>query len=327
MSKKRLSGNKIKIPNAQLLDKVYVYTMASMDEAHQKYNSAFTFRPMRSRNDNPYYSAIGKRMMSGDARLEKILARADEFISEAIEVDSRLVKKSGWVRGEDGIDCCPAMFQMGDDRPFLDRRRIGLAEAATLESVRVVVSTDTKNIQADNAAAFIAAAKLAQQFRPLELWWQSAWLIDSPAYGIVGHVVLTPMVKGELDFSRLQFVLSDEDRDRCGYYIMFAHAYPNGYRWGQRVGEWSYLDNTFDFIRESGIKPCAKTVARYAAKWAGMEPSYMEEVYGWEASQYWEPTSEKKSWEPTSADRRRWAEDKRRREQERRRQEKERAIV
>ena len=58
----------------------------------------------------------------------------------------------------------------------------------------------------------IATARLVQQFLPLEIWWHGAWLIEEGEHAGKGHVLLAPILRGELDFGRLQFFLSSERR-------------------------------------------------------------------------------------------------------------------
>ena len=72
-----------------------------------------------------------------------------------------------------------------------------LADSATTDPLRVVISTDSRHVSRSNAVAFIAAAKLAQQFRPLELWWQGAWLFEEgKKEADNGHVFLVPLIQG-----------------------------------------------------------------------------------------------------------------------------------
>lgn len=194
---------------------------------------------------------------------------------------------------------------MGEEPAYWDRRKLKLADRATAEPVRIVISTDSKNITPEHAAAFIAAAKLAQQFRPLEIWWQGAWLKEdtcaNPQERGFGHVFLVPLVNGDLDFSRLQFVLSDTERDKCSFMIMTAHAYPAHLGSGGKVGEQSYLPDTSDFVRESA----ADEVAQHAALWAGLEAQWEVQINPRSARQYWSsPTS--KSFTVDKATRQRW---------------------
>ena len=47
------------------------------------------------------------------------------------------------------------------------------------EPVRIVVSTDDNQVPTGTAAAFIATVQIVQQFVPVEVWWQGAWLNDT----------------------------------------------------------------------------------------------------------------------------------------------------
>ena len=61
------------------------------------------------------------------------------------------------------------------------------------EPLRIVISTDDNKVPEGTAAAFIATARLVQQFIPLEIWWQGAWLNATRTKGFVFHV---PLVQG-----------------------------------------------------------------------------------------------------------------------------------
>lgn len=297
---KRLGGRGIEIPNYKPMTSVVVHTLPSMEAAKEKYRSNFEHPPFRRKwhgEHGPKYQAIYNRMLGGDMTLHSILDAAEKLIDGAVLEDPRLVRRSGWVMSEEGLDIDAASFANGDERSFIDRKKMRLADRATLEPVRIVVSTDSREIKPENAAAFIAAAKIAEQFRPLEIWWQGGWLFEKGPEQGFGHIFHVPLVSGDLDFTRLQFVLSDTYRDSCSFSIMAAHAYPAGHGWGGGVAKQSYLPDTFDFVRESGIEATPEKVARLAAKWAGLEHIVWEYVSPWAAEQGWE--------DPTKAARRR----------------------
>ena len=293
MSEKRLGGKDIEVEDFTVLDQVHVHQLPSMEAARGKFLAAFKLPQWAKKRSVTQHwdalEALAERMMRGDNRLENIIVKADELIDQALLIDPRLVRRSGWVMAEEGIDACPAMIAAGEERAYIDRRKMRLADqAVAAQSVRIVISTDSKHITPDHASAFIAAAKLAQQFRPLEIWWQGAWLKedDQPDAGY-GHVFLVPLVNGDLDFSRLQFVLSDEARDRCSFFVMATHAFALKKGWGGKVGEHSYLPDTYDFIRESGITASPEQVAAYAAYWAGLGSRWDAQISDIQASQFW----------------------------------------
>ena len=255
-------------------------------------------RYMKSRKrDYPDLSeSVIHQMMNGDAKLESLKERADLLMDQALIEDPRLVKRAGWVRDEDGVDCDASLVAAGEEQCCLNRKRMKVSDASTLEPVRVVISTDSNEVSDEHAIAFMAAAKISQQFRPLEIWWQGAWLTNEDYYNHLGHVALTPLLRNELDFGRLQFVLSSNRRDHISYQIMASYtmADPDSrkapmLKYGAHTGKKSFLPDTVDFVNEAGIQHSPYYVAQYAAKWAGLEPLWEERIYGSEAEQCWAP--------------------------------------
>lgn len=288
---KRLGGGKIKIEGDAT--QVYVHCLSGMAEAVDRYRLRISLDPARA--GSPRRQRITtlepvatRQMLEGNDLLPSILSSADRLIDDVLAIDPRLVRKAAWVRSEEGLDACAALVSQGDDRPCFDRRKLRLADRATSEPLRIVISTDSKAVTAEHAIAFIAAAKIAQQFRPLEIWWQGAWLLEQGPHKGCGHVFLVPLVNGDLDFRRMQFVLSSDLRDHASYCIMFSYAYPKT-SWGGGVAEQSYLPDTHHFISEKGIEHSPQAVANYAAQWAGFEPLWAESVSAYEAAQYWAP--------------------------------------
>lgn len=286
-----------------MLDRIYTYRLADMNEAVQRYRMGRALQPRRQHKMMPEH-LIPFITRTPDVEMEKMLAEADALIDQAIILDPRLARKTAWRLSEEGIDGCPALIASGEERCYFDRRRVRLADDATTEPIRVVISTDSKQVNRNNAVAFIAAAKLAQQFRPLELWWQGAWLKDnerSAEYGY-GHIFHVPLIQGDLDFSRLVFVLSSPYRDHVSYRIMFSYAYTAGYGWGGGTARYSHLEKTDDFVSETGIVADPRHIAEYAARWAGMEPLYRIRIDDYEAQQFWRPApgpSETPAYTPT----------------------------
>lgn len=291
---KRLGGKKVPIPDRKILDRIWKYKLSDMTEAVARYRLGCCLQPRRKHHfmDAGLIHTITR---TPDLVMDKLLSEAEDLIEEAILIDPRLAKKVGWRLTDEGVDGCPALIASGEERCYFQRHRQRLAEAATAEPVRVVISTDSKKVNVRNAVAFIAAAKLAQQFRPLELWWQGAWLMDEgcshPEERGFGHVFHVPLIQGDMDFSRLVFVLSSEYRDHVSFRIMFSYAYPAHYGWGGGVGGSSMLEGTHDFVRETGIVADPRHVAEYAAKWAGMDPLWEIRVSEYEAQQWWRPQS------------------------------------
>jgi hypothetical protein len=309
-------------------DRLYVHQLSGMHQATERYLGGIQWKSSAKRKAwREMFPQTKAKMMSGDAAVvEKATAAAELLIDEAIIADPRLSRRSAWFKCEPdaGIDADPAMVASGEERCCLERRRLRMADRSSVEPCRVVISTDSKDVTPSHCAAFIAAAKLAQQFRPLELWWQGAWLIEQDGNNGKrkghGFVFLVPLVSGDLDFSRLQFVLSSDLRDHVSFNIMRSYAENATTRmgWGGGVGEYSYLENTHDFVSEKGIKATPEYVASHAAKWAGLPNIWEEYISPWQAEQTWRPESENKYTPPTEAERKaneeRWAQQDRERQ-------------
>ena len=150
--------------------------------------------------------------MDGDkARLAKAVADSDRMVEDAIAYDPRLAKKAQWIRRDEGEHVDSGLLAEGDDQPFYKRiKNVVNDETKAGEPYRIVISTDDNQIVPGTTAAFIAAIRIVQQFVPVEVWWQGAWLNESRSLGFVSHV---PLVKGDMDFSRLEFCIADPVRD------------------------------------------------------------------------------------------------------------------
>ncbi len=312
----RLGGRKIKLPRTGAkLDRVFTYTLESMAQACELYRQSWIHRQRADKAQ--FLAAVPPQMLGGDpATLPDILARAEVLTQAAIDLDARLGSRPGWVRAVEGIELDPALFLAGEEACCWDRRRKRQVDhVATGEPVRVVISTDTRHVTPAAASAFVAAAQLASQFVPLEIWWQGSWLMEEGPDRGNGHVFHVPLVSvGSLDFSRLQFVLCSELRDHASFAIMFAHAFPAGLSWGAGLLDYSSLPGTHDFIPASGLQATAESVAARAAKWAGMEPLWFAEceanrstLQEWSAPACAQDASTASAWEPSEEDRARWA--------------------
>ncbi len=306
---KRLSGKGRKIDEG--VEGLFINTHKSMRDALDcaiKGQADYGARSQKRRIP----IEILNECISGNKRLDRLIKRADALIDAAILQDPRLNRKHAWVRSEEGIDACPALVSSGEPACCLDRRKLKLADQASAEPIRIVISTDsTDDASEEHVVAFIALTKLAQQFRPLEIWWQGAWLCEGRAFG---QVLLAPLVQGDMDFSRVQFFLSNPFRDSFSYRCMWYHSVTKNssptktvcHRYGGERGEYSYLPDTFDFISEKGIRSDDWWIASTAAEWAGLEPLYRTQVSEYGAEQRWRPEGAYPETKITDADRERW---------------------
>ena len=212
-------------------------------------------------------------MNSDPARLARALVKADELAEAALAADPRLARRAVWRRGEEGDIACPALIAQGDDTPCFYRERRTLTEANGGAPVRVVISTDS-GVFGETPAAFIAAVRLVQQWRSVEVWWQGAWLNHNATAGWVFHV---PLVAGDMDFARLDFCLASNHRDELSFaQVVTQNARVDGSGstpYGQATK--SYLpelpgqQECDHFVRHTGITPDGASIARHAAEWLG----------------------------------------------------------
>lgn len=319
---KRISGKGIRVESGTLDEtKIRVKVLADVGEAiewvDKGYRDLIGHHPKKYAaqfmSSASWKTALRKGMPE---RMEAVMAKAEEFIADAIAYDPRLVRKGAFTRSDDPSSACgidAAALESGEEQPFYARPHRKLnSQRAWGECVRVVLSTDTNDITDDHASAFIATAKLAQQFRPLDIWWQGAWLktIKVP-YGSsgetydrnIGTAFLVPILSGDLDFARMQFVLSHANRDNLSHKVAWGIAAER-----DEDGKGSFIDggrgtNSLHpegcdlFIPESGISPDGCSIGYTAACWAGLEWKGYEEVDPRCAVQVWEP----KSKEPAKA--------------------------
>jgi hypothetical protein len=246
-----------------------------------------------SKKDDIRLDAIGQKPVTGDAaRLKQAQHQSEQLVEDAIAYDVRLAKKSQWLRRDEGEHVCAALLAEGDDQPFYKRHRATVNEATMAgEPMRIVVSTDDNNVPPGTAAAFIAVARLVQQFTPLEVWWQGAWLTDDETRGFVFTV---PLLQGDQDFSRLEFCIADEQRDMFSYHVMATHAvldlkeswnscghratiaYHPTEKYSNGRGKGDFRATT-KFITHHGIMPTAESVANTAAHWLGWQSHSTEQ--------------------------------------------------
>lgn len=304
------------------LDMIYIQRLPSMTEASRRSRRRI-FKGCSER-DQRRLSAIGQRPIDGDQeRLARSVDRSEQLVEDALFTDPRLARRAQWKRSDEGEHVCPGLLAMGDDQPFYKHTRAVVnTSTAAGEPVRIVVSTDDKHVPDDTAAAFIATARIVQQFVPLEIWWQGAWLSEDERLGIVNHV---PLVQGDMDFSRLDFCIADPCRDAFSFLVMAAFAV-NDLRksWGNNGhrARQSYLEDeqgcrlNAKFVPHTGITPDGNSIALHAANWLGWEGHWSAACRTEEASKSASqdlPVSDSGISYPaiTDEDRRRWAEQER----------------
>jgi len=247
--------------------------VCEQDKEHIKFRAASKSNYHRIASDHIQETAV-----SGDkARLARNMDKAERLRDEAIIADPRLARKARWERGEDGIFADPGLVASGDDSPcyYMDRKNLR-EYAAFGEPVVVVVSTDSNMIDEDRAAAFIATVQLVQQFRPVHVWWQGAWLDNSGRE--IGYVFHAPLIQNDMDFSRVDYVLADETRDNASFSVLFVQTIirdklENPATMGGRARR-SYLPEGTAFVSHEGITPDAENVAHRAATWLGWDSLY-----------------------------------------------------
>lgn len=206
-------------------------------------------------------------------KMAAMLARSDVIVDDAIARNPALARKASWTREDDGMYADAALVAIGDDRPCFNRRRRSVAESAGDRRKRIVISTDcNKSASMEMAASVVATIRIVQQWQPVEVWWQGAWLNQSRDRGYVFHV---PLVDGDMDFTKIMFFLASQARDSFSLMLMMTESVDRGYYgWNgcQHQAERSYLNDTDHFIDHHGIP--AQAVECYAAWWLGMPPAW-----------------------------------------------------
>ena len=297
------------------ISKLHIQTIPTMTAALQLSRRQF-FKGV-SESDRRTLKMIGERPVDGDkARLALAMDRSEDLVADAIFVDQRLARRAQWQRRDEGEHCDSGLLAAGDDQPFYKYTRQAVNDATMAgEPLRIVISTDDNNVPKDTAAAFIATARLVQQFIPLEIWWQGSWLTQDRTKGFVFHA---PLVQGDMDFSRLEFCIADPLRDAFSYLVMATHAILDiGEGWNECGfrAEAQYLlpypqSNLAKFVSHHGITPDGQSIAWTAARWIGWQAEYMEAYNADErARSAAQSLPEKASTytPPTAADQERWA--------------------
>lgn len=324
MSYNRLGGGKRQtVIKTQPLTTLHINRLPDMMTAQAK-SRRHIWRALTD-NDREKVAVIGTRPVDGNKeRLAKAVELSESLIADAIAADSRLAKRAQWRRQDEGEYCCAGLLASGDDEPFFKYSKAVVSEATMSgEPVRVVISTDDRNIPEGTAAAFIATARLVQQFVPLEIWWQGAWLSEDRRRG---HVTLVPLVLGDFDFSRLEFCIADTYRDNFSFRVMSSIAvYEHHETWngcGHRADsaylrreDGSYIPN-IHFIPHTGIEPNGESIAAQAASWLGWESSWSIQwalrSNATSAVQELPPITTNSNYTITDETRRRWAEEEKR---------------
>ena len=256
---------------------LHVHRFQTMSEAVRSSRRQIWKRP--SPDDGERVARIGNRPVDGDkARLAIAMGASERLIDDAIASDPRLSKKAQWLRRDEGEHCDSALLAEGDDQPFYKRiRNVVNDETKAGEPFRVVVSTDDNKVPEGTAAAFIATVRIVQQFVPVEVWLQGAWLTDDRCKGFVFHV---PLVQGDMDFSRLEFCISDSQRDMFSYMVMSTHCVLDlKESWNscaERANQ-SHLPEApgwKHFVAHDGIRPEGGSIAAMAACWLGWESAW-----------------------------------------------------
>jgi hypothetical protein len=255
-------------------------TLADMAEALRDYDARFKFCGYRSDSDRLRQNIhIHKHSLCGDpAAAAEAVDKADALLAEALAYDPRLCKRAQWVRGEDGIFADAGLVASGDDSPCFDRRPARLAAVADHgEPVKVVISTDGDETNQEALVSFAAVSRIVMQFRPLEIYQQGAWLNDDGTDA--GYVFFVPLVSNTFDLARLQFALTDPNRDSLSFGLFAARCMlrdKHAVRGLGRHADRSYMEGAH-FVPRSGIPADPADVARVAAAWLGIESAYWHE--------------------------------------------------
>lgn len=208
-----------------------------------------------------------------ESDLRRLIERSDDIIDSALAANPTLARRARWTRDEDGVFADAALVAIGDDRPCFTVKRRSIAETAGEQRKRIVISTDcNQQASMEMAAAVIATIRIVQQWQPIDVWWQGAWLSDDERRGYVFHV---PLIEGDMDFAKVMFFLASPHRDSFSWMMMATESVSRGYHgWGetQNRAERSYLEGTDVFVDHRGVR--AADVESYAAWWLGLPSAW-----------------------------------------------------
>jgi hypothetical protein len=270
-----LGGQTETVSDMSELKAVTIPSMTAAIECEQRWHRFTGSRPnMRDTIDH-----VKRHALTGDERqLKQAISDSETMIADALAAEPRLAKRPQWVRSDDGIFADAGLVASGDDSPCFDMSRSKLREyEAAGEPVNVVISTDSGDPSPGALAAFIATVRLVQQFRPVNVWWQGAWLDDTGRD--VGYVFFSPLVQNDMDFSRVQYALSDYTRDHLSFAVLYCHAVMGDkmrIRGMGRHAERSFMDGAA-FVGKDGIRPTGDQIALHACKWLGWSAPWEEE--------------------------------------------------
>jgi hypothetical protein len=289
-------------------------------------------------DDRAFRAAVGNVPVDGNKeRLAAAIATSDRMIEDAIALDPRLAKKAQWLRRDEGEHVDSGLLAEGDDQPFYKRiKAVVNEETQAGEPFHICLSTDDDTIVPGTAASIIATIRLVQQFIPVYVWWQGAWLTESKWQGFVSHV---PLVQGDMDFSRLEFCIADPMRDHFSFCCMTAHCVLDlkeswtklscGYRADRSYLPESQQSPFKHFVTHTGISPDPKQIAGMAASWLGWDSlwdiecaqyntdrSALQAVPEKAGTPYVDRRTAAEKRQEEADNNRRWKEDRQRKEQE-----------
>ena len=261
------------------LRELRVETLGSMTEAVAHASAYQKFSACKTGSKADRLNHVQEHAITGNAdSLNKAQELSDKLVDEAIVIDSRLARKAQWVRSDDGLFADAGLVAAGDDSPCYMMQRAELSSNGGGVPINVVISTDSNALASwENTAAFMAVVKIVQQFRPVNVWWQGAWLSES--CDNAGYAFLAPLISNDIDFARVDFVLSDQLRDTLSFTVLHQLAlvrdkvYPVGLG---RHAERAYM-NGAQFVDKGGIVATAQQIASYAAHWLGWDSMWLKE--------------------------------------------------
>jgi len=271
-------GEKVDVSTVQDIRVVKFDSMTDVVKQSDAYNE---FTGNRRGHTKETTEIIDAHAVNGSyARLQEAMAIADQLIDDAITREPRLARKPQWTRSDDGIFADAGLVAAGDDSPCYQMTRETLRDQkAAGEPIVVVISTDnTEGAGIEAAAAFIATVRLVQQFSPVHVFWQGAWLADNGREA--GYVMHAPLISNDMDFSRVEYVLADYTRDSLSFRALFMAAKVrdkvNTIRGMGRRADRSYMPNS-RFVDHGGIKPDPEQVAAHACYWLGWDSRWLIE--------------------------------------------------
>ena len=250
---------------------VRIETLASMAAVRKLDDECRQFQGSRRGKVGRIYDHLQTHVVDGDrAKADKAVTLSDCLIDKVMAMDPRLARRPQWTRSDDGIFADAGLVASGDDSPCYQMTRHSLREATgSLDPIKVAVSTDSG--KAGSLVAFVAVVRIVQQFRPVHVWWQGAWLADDRTER--GYVFHAPIVTGDMDFARLQFVISDKTRDWASFGVLHQLVNVRDKTECSDMGrhaDFSYLPGAH-YVGKSGIAETPDMVARTACRWLGID--------------------------------------------------------